>query len=167
MTILFIIILIISAILTAYTNKMQASTLYIGKKICSPEMKDVMPTGYQDAITPEDQNKRNLYSPILFVAILIVGSLIKWYMGILGLLLNFIVLIPIASFFVPQKLSFYVNLLHINMANRFADYKKNGDEERTIASKEILEKLEQYYFLMDKNIKVPNIYEANMTDFGY
>lgn len=168
MVIVFIILLIISSLVLAYTGKMQATTLYVGKKIAHPDLKGIMPTGYQDAITPEHQNKMNDLNLILFACVVIVGSIIKWYLGITGLIFEMVILRTIfAALVVPQKLSFYVNLLNINMANRFADYKKNGDEERAKASKEIGDKLTEYFVLLDKNTKVPGIEEANKTEFGY
>ncbi|MBP9817486.1 hypothetical protein KBC75_01860 [Candidatus Shapirobacteria bacterium] len=167
MAIIFIIILIISSAVFAYTGMMQATTLYVGKKIADPMLADVMPNGYQDAITPEHQNKMNDLNNILLVAVLIVGSLVRWYWGILGLILDIVLLRTIFQyFFVPQKLSFYVNLLVMNMANRYADYKKDKDEERALASKEIGDKLNEYFVTMDKNMKVPTFDEASKTPFG-
>lgn len=166
MMILFFIILIASSIVFAYTGKMQATTMYVGKKIADPTLADVLPNGFQDAITPEHQNKMNTLNVVLFIAVLILGSMNKWYLGLAGLFVEAVFLKTVIGYFLPQKLSFYVNLLVINMANRFADYKKSGDEERAMASKEFGDKLTEYMVLMDKNMLVPSFDEAKTTNFG-
>jgi hypothetical protein len=166
MMFLFFILLVISSIVFAYTGKMQATTLYVGKKIADSDLADVLPNGLQDAITPEHQNKMNILNVILLIAVLTVGSINKWYLGVVGLFVEAVFLKTVASYFLPQKLSFYVNLLVINMANRFADYKKNGDEERALASKEFGDKLIEYFLLMDKKMSVPTFDEAKTTNFG-
>lgn len=152
---------------SAYTAKMQATTLFVGKKICNPMLQDVLPRGYQDAITPKSQDRLNLIRPTLWVIVLITGSLIHWYLGIIGLIFDILILHNLFSFLVPQNLSYYVNLINIEMANRYANYKKEGDEERALAAKEIGDKLSEYYLNMDKNTKVPYISEAKKTDFGF
>lgn len=165
--ILFLILLIVSSAVFAYTGKMQATTMYVGKKIADPILADVMPNGYQDAITPEHQNKMNSLNTVLLLAVLIIGSLTKWYLGILGIFVEFIFLKTIVGYFIPKKLSFYVNLLVIDMSNRFANYKKGGDDQRADASKEIGDKLTEYFVLMDKNMEVPSFSEAQKTKFGF
>jgi hypothetical protein len=60
-----------------------------------------------------------------------------------------------------------VNLLVIDLANRYANYKRDKDGDRAEAAKEIGDKLSEYFMLMDKDMEVPHFDEANKTSFGY
>jgi len=54
-TMLFItiaVLIVINGFLSAYTTRFQETTLWAGQKITPPDVLEVKPRGYQDAITP-------------------------------------------------------------------------------------------------------------------
>ena len=53
---------------------MQATTLYVVKKIAPVDSDHLMSRGLQDAITPRLQDKLNLMLPIAYISIVILGT---------------------------------------------------------------------------------------------
>lgn len=140
-----------------YAGKMQASTLWVGKRIAPEGMDQEAPRGFQDAITPKHQDTMNTFLPISYVLILVLGTIKAWYLGVLLLVLA-IVLMSIAQRFYPQGLNTYLRAIIAAMVNKMADYKKAGDEMRTDAAAEMLQRLNDLYIeVHDQNLPVPSI----------
>lgn len=149
-----------------FTGKMQASTLWVGKKIAPEGMDTDAPRGFQDAITPKYQDTFNTILPIAYILILVLGTIKVWYMGVVLLVLVF-VLMSIAQRFYPQDLNTYLRAIISAMMNKMADYKKAGDEMRTDAAAEMLERLNGLYAeIRDQKLPVPSIREAQQMRLG-
>lgn len=165
--ILLTILMIISSVVSSFTSKVQATTLYVGKLLGEPEFAIDMPTGFQDAITPKWQNTLNVVSLVLWVAILGMGSFVAWWGGILALLITIVVLNNIASRLMPQRLSYYVLMLANDMNNRVADYKREKDDDREDAAREMSDNLKTYYMtIKDSDQAVPTFEEAKSMPVG-
>lgn len=151
----------------AFASHMQATTLFVGKKIAPQGMDTEMPRGLQDAITPSIQNFFNTMLPICYVVIVILGSFQYWYFGVLLLIISFTGLAFMKKLF-PNKLNFYLKILIFYMANKVADYAKDGDQMRAQAAQEVSDKLSSYYYqVKDSNAKVPNFTEIKSMPLGY
>jgi hypothetical protein len=162
-----VVLMVGSSVVGSFAGKIQGTTLYVGKMIGEPEFAQDMSNGFQDAITPEYQNKLNLIVPGSWIAILVLGSFITWWGGIVALLITMMVLNAIISRFFPQRLSYYVMLLMNDMTNRIADFKKVKDESRADAGQMMLEKLTDFYLsVKDTDQPVPSLRETKAMPVG-
>ncbi len=151
----------------AFASYMQATTLFIGKKIALQGMEDEMPRGFQDAITPKVQDIANTILPASYIAILILGSLQSWYFGILLLTLSFVGM-AIFKKFIPNKLNFYLKIVMYFMANKVADYAKSGDVMRVEAARDVLDNVGTFYLqVKDQDMTVPSFDEIKQMPLGY
>lgn len=150
----------LASVMSAFSSRMQAATLFVGKSLCPPEIVRDMPRGFQDAITPRWQNTLNIVVPLMVLTVLVIGSMIVWWGGPLACLATLIVLQPIALRVVPEQLSFYLIRMINNMANRMADYKKERDSVRADAAKEMLDRLTALYSVIQRSgMPVPSFKE--------
>ena len=65
------------AIISAYKGKLQAVTLWAGRRIGIPDFESQQPRGFQDAITPKSQTIMNGIVLVLYIAIIVSGTLIS------------------------------------------------------------------------------------------
>lgn len=139
--ILIILILFVSA-LCAYTSNFQSATLIIGKKL-SPD-NPLLPTGFQDAITPKAQTLRNISIPILFILLFIISlSFVKWYVAVINILIT-LLLIPFMKLFMPKVTSsHYLNVMRKHLRKRLRHYERIDDKEGVEAVNFLRDKLEQ------------------------
>lgn len=140
-----------------FTGKMQASTLWVGKKIAPEGMDTDAPRGFQDAITPKYQDTLNTLLPIAYILILVLGTIKTWWLGAALLVLVFLLMV-VAQRFYPQDLNTYLRAIISAMTNKMADYNKSGDKMRTEAAAEMLERLNELYAeIREQNLPVPSI----------
>lgn len=151
--------------LGAFASRMQATTLWAGKKIAPEGMDADMPRGFQDAITPKIQDTFNTILPICYLVILVSGSIKSWYLGVVLLLVAFIGMF-IAKTLISNKIKFYLKIINYYMANKTADYAKTGDVMRTEAAKDVSEKLQQLYFDIKDDLLVPDLSEVKKRPLG-
>ncbi len=150
----------------AFASYMQATTLFVGKKIAPQGMEAELPRGFQDAITPKIQETFNTILPISYILILVAGSLQAWYLGIAMLIVAFIGL-AVAKKFFPSKVVFYLKIIIFYMTNKVADYAKDGDKMRAEAAQEVSDKLEIFYFqIKDHDLEVPSFAEIKAMSLG-
>ena len=149
-----------------FAAKMQATTLWVGKKIAPEGLDTDVPRGFQDAITPSMQDKFNTILPISYVLILAAGSWIHWYLGVSVLILS-IILMTVLQRFYPNKVHTYLNIIIGAMNNKLADYVRDRDTMRAQAAQEVLTKLQEFYLeVRDENLEVPSITEARQASLG-
>jgi hypothetical protein len=149
-----------------FARKMQATTLWVGKKIAPVGAETDAPRGFQDAITPKSQDTFNTILPIAYVLILILGSIKMWYLGVTLLVITFVIMIIVQRFY-PQDVNTYLRAIISAMINKMADYKKEGDEMRVDAAAEMVEKLQNLYErIKDQKMLVPSIREAQSMRLG-
>jgi hypothetical protein len=147
----FIIVIIITGILAAYTYNMQAVTSFIGREIAEKEIvEQLAPRGFQDAITPRYQDIRNWLLMTMLLGIIIIGYLIKWYFVPIGLFL-FSFLQFIFKQLLPKNINYYLIKLIANMDNRYADYVKSGDLVRADAAKTMSDLMKIYFEEIRRN----------------
>ena len=168
MVIVLIVLLVITPIVASFNGKIQGTTLYVGKLLGEVELARDLPNGYQDAITPGFQTKLNLLNPVLWLGLLIIGSIIGWWLGIVAVIVtafNY----SIIGKMLPKRLGYYVMILMNDMNKRTADYLKNGDKERAKACKLMAKDLTNYYLsIKDIEMPVPDFkYSKNMPVGGY
>jgi hypothetical protein len=166
MTIVLLGLIALTAGLSGYTGRVQCTTLWAGRRIGEPEFETQNPKGYQDAITPKAQNVRNTAVFILYFVILVVGSIIKWYVGIVGVVIAFSSGNIAAGFF-SNDLERYILGLINDMARREADYRKESDSMRADAAHDMLERLSLLLMeVHDKALPVPSMREARVAQMG-
>lgn len=121
----------------AYTGAFQRATLYWGKKLAGDSSN--LPTGFQDAITPQAQTNRNIISMLLYVLVFVIGI---WDSGVWSGLSAFVVSIivsMIAGTFMPRPDSnhFAAAILR-SLVDRRALYKSKSDDLRVEAIDQML-----------------------------
>jgi hypothetical protein len=150
----------------AYAGRMQCVTLWAGRAITRADMEAMLPTGAQDAITPPWQTRLNLVWMIGFLVFLIVGLLQVWYLGILGVVVGLIAR-AIVEAFLPKQVAWYLRQITASLANREANYQRDGDVLRAEAAHEMFDRIA---LLLERavssNRRVPSIVEARSTPFG-
>lgn len=149
----------------AFVAGMQATTLWAGKKITPRGMDNELPRGFQDAITPKIQDTFNTILPISYIAILISGSIIAWYLGIASLIVAFIGM-SIVKAFMPKRIKFYLKIINYYMMNKTADYAKAGDSMRAEASKDVTDKLTNLYLTIADDLEVPDFSSIKAMPVG-
>ncbi len=147
-------------------SKMQSVTLWVGKKIAPQGLDKEVPNGFQDAITPESQNTGNIIIMASYLILLVSGSFLVWYGGILGLIVSLIISGLVGKFY-ANKIGTYLLKLINSMSNKVADYKKNNDFDRANAAEEMLQKLQSLYVeIRDENIDIPSLKEVRAMKIG-
>lgn len=168
--IIFYVVLAISmgviVFLGAFVGRMQATTLWVGKKIAPKGLDQELPRGFQDAITPKMQDIFNTILPIAYIVVLIVGTIKIWYLGVLLLFIS-ILLTSVAQRLYPNNINVYLNMIITAMMNKLADYTRDKDEMRADAARDMVESLQNFYLkIKDLKMKVPRIIEAKKMLLG-
>lgn len=155
-TLLFvqIIFLVVHSFILAYAGRMQAATLYFGKKLADEYTRSEFPRGLQDAITPKFQNTLNTINIFGWVIIIIFGTYIVWYLGVLSLVAA-IVLQSIFQMFLPKNLDHYCLVIQKYMMNKIADYSRDKDVIKKQIAEGLLNELVEIYEIEIKNQNKP------------
>jgi hypothetical protein len=161
-----IVLVIFVSIISGLVSNMQSTTLYVGKKIAPKDTEHLMSRGLQDAITPKLQDTGNMILPICYIAIFVLGTIEKWYLGAVLLIVALILGILIKIIFIPKKLSFYVKYIIYDLYNRSANYNKKGDKDRAEAAKETGNDVVKFLDSLDPNTKVPDFAFSQMIKNG-
>lgn len=127
------VLVVTTGILASYTARFQATTLWAGKKLAGKQLSEQMPRGFQDAITPKSQDKRNMITPVSYVVIIVLGCIQAWYVGIVAII-GALFVGAIADRFIPDKLEYYLLRVAWALDNREADYRKKNDMMRADAA---------------------------------
>ena len=161
------VVLLIHSLIFAYTGRMQATTLYLGKRLADPSVQKELPRGLQDAITPKIQTTLNIINIIGWIVLIGLGTYIAWYVGIVSVFLA-VALQSFFQIFMPKTLDHYYLVIQYYMMNKIADYNRNNDTMRTQAGKEVLNDLIQIYEaeIKGKNIHVPSIIHVKRMPLG-
>ena len=131
----------VAALTIGYTMAFQRATLFWGKSLAPTN--EFLPTGMQDAITPKIQTIRTLLMPVLLLVALVGGIiLVKWYIGILGLVATF-VLGGISRGFFPRPDSpfFHAKVIR-TLRSRRKQFEADGDTFRLEAIDDVIGKME-------------------------
>ena len=167
--ILYILIIVSSAIIAflgPYVSNMQSATLWVGKKVAPDGLDKEAPNGFQDAITPKSQNTGNVLVMISYLVLLVSGSFIVWYGGVVAIILTLMASSVVGKFYADDIGTYLLKIIH-SMSNRVADYKKHNDFDRADAANEMLEKLQMLYAeIRDQNIKIPSFKEVRSMKVG-
>ena len=99
-------------------------------------------------------------------AVLIGGTIVRWYLGVVGVIL---VVVSGGAWqaVLSKNLTTYLRFVANSLAQREADYRKNGDEDRAGAAHDffigvagMLEKSAA------ESLQVPSVREASNAPFG-
>jgi len=134
------VLVVATGVVASYTARFQATTLWAGKKLAGKELSEQMPRGFQDAITPESQNRRNMLNFALYVAIMVLGSIQAWYAGVIAIIAT-LVASAIADRFIPNDLEYYLIRVAWALDNREADYRKQNDLMRADATHQMADSI--------------------------
>lgn len=150
----------------AFAGNMQAATLWASRKLSPAGNESMMPEGIQDAITPPWLTRLNILWMVGLLAILVGGSLSRWYLGILGIVL-FIFFCVIIEKILPKQLAAYIRHIAVSLANREADYRKANDAMRADAAHDFLLEIHRLLEQVTSSGQlVPSIREARITPIG-
>ena len=143
-----ILLLVLGPLLAVRHNRVQSTTLYLGKYLAKKDIGEDYATlmssrGLQDAITPRSQ-KWYLYAMLTsWVLIIVFSFLVAWYWIIISFIVYFI-MYAIYDRVVNKKQLKYATLLMVDLANRSADYKKVNDLDRSQAAADFGHEIEDY-----------------------
>lgn len=141
-TILTVLILFL-AVTATFVARLSRTTLWAGRVLADSGVLSQMSRGLQDAITPPALTAFKVASFAVRIAIVIVGTFyIAWYAGILALGVS-IVLTKIAGKLTPSYLAFYLQVLLQDMHRRNANYTRDRDPQRTLASQSMIDGLSE------------------------
>jgi hypothetical protein len=104
-------------------------------------------TGFQNAITPPSSTNLTLITWFVIAALLIY-SVVAFDWGVFGIALATfgVVSVIVGSAVVPKADStYFLFRVYRSMANRYADFPKNGDSVRAEAMKELIDRVEAVY----------------------
>ncbi len=130
-------ILLISAILGAYTSRFQEATRYWGNKLSSFNQ-----SGMQDAITSKYQNLRNIIFIASIVFSLLGGWVIfEWYIGFIALIAIFLTVGIFRAFLPLCNSDFFYKKIMKNLYSKLEYYKNQNDSLRLNACQQVIERL--------------------------
>lgn len=127
----------------AYTRNVQLTTLGLGKAIGAAESS----TGLQDAITPRWQTRNNIIVLVLLALFAIQAFVaLPWYFAIAAILAAFFIGIPVvARTLMPRPMSkSLMGKLKEDLAERKAEFERNGDALRASVADEVLSRIAEY-----------------------
>jgi hypothetical protein len=157
---------VVIGVIHAYSGQLLATTLWAGRAIAPPGSEAMMPTGFQDAITPPWQTRLTLVWIVGYVALLIVGSLQLWYFGVVAVVVA-LVAFGVARVILPSRVAWCLRLIANSLANREADYQRDEDTARAEAAREMFSRIA---LLLERvassGQRVPSMSEARATPMG-
>ena len=122
----------------AFTQRLRRTALWAGRVIPDPMILSQMPRGMQDAITPPALTFLTIAIPVARVLIVVIGTaFVAWYAGIAALIASAI-LSGLFGQLLPKTLPFYLQILLRDMHRRNADYARDGDTQRALASQQMI-----------------------------
>ena len=159
---------LISAVLSPLTRRLQATGLWLGKVIASPEMASVQPRGLQDALTAGWPSQLGLAVGILPLAATAIAFVRGWPAALLVLVLyllsrNVADRMP----YVPRSVDWYINQLLQHAYRRQANYLKAGDVERAEAARSLAKMVQPVLArFLGTGVQAPDILVAQRTPLG-
>lgn len=140
---------ILIAPLSAYLIYKTQVCLWYGKAMASDEMLKIQPNGFQDALTDPKGNKWFLMTQIALITnIISFFYLISLMAGLVSIVCFFVVMHIIKIALPPVDSPKWAGGLHGVLARREADYKRDGDELRYQAAKNLREMFENTFGTM-------------------
>jgi hypothetical protein len=127
----------------AYTRNVQLTTLGLGKAIGAADSA----AGLQDAITPKWQTRNNIIVLVLLLLFSIQAFVtLPWYFAIATILAAFFIGIPVvARTVMPRPMSkSLIGKLKTDLAERKAEFERNGDSVRASVADEVLSRIAAY-----------------------
>ena len=147
----YIIIVLAVAVLGAYTQKFQSATHFWGRRMAGETSveaelakagegddgahqkgvalgRSVFNRGFQDAITPQVQNVRNILFMMGVVATPIIGFIYqKWYVAILGFIAVWFLVIIMKKMLPHPGSDFFKRRILSSVRSRVARYERGGN----------------------------------------
>ena len=164
---LVLVLAILTGLVMAIAGRMQVTTLWAGRAIAPPGTEQQAPNGLQDAITPRWQTWLNLGYMVGFLAILILGSMRRWYLGVGGIAGALLSQIIIGDTLLPKAVAPYLRLIAADLAKREARYNAKGDVLRAGIARDLWGKLQTLLsHAADIRLAVPSSTEARRAIFG-
>ena len=148
---IYIVVVLAVAVLGAYTQQFQSATHYWGRRMAGEKSieaeleeagegeegayqkgavigRSISNRGFQDAITPQIQNIRNILFIVGEVAVPIIGFLYqKWYVAIVGFIAVFFLAIVLKKLFPHPDSDFFKRRILSSLRSRAASYQNRGN----------------------------------------
>ncbi len=132
--------------LAAYFSAKSNIYLFYGKALATEDHLKLQPTGFQDALTDSFIAKIALlvYASLLLTVIAVFYFFSAW-IGFGTIIVFFIEISIVERVLPPPNNSKWVIEIHQNLTRKEANYKRDGDELRYQAAKDLREKLERKF----------------------
>ncbi len=128
---------VVAACALSYVTQFAGATLSMGRALSESDSG----RGFQDAITPPWQTNLALF---VHIAVLLILGLVFWKLGwksgLMALAATFVVSVVVRRFLPSSDGQHFRHLILRSMANRYADYVRNGDTVRADAMKSLLQR---------------------------
>ena len=162
-----VLIALLAGPLIQYRVRMQATTLWIGKRLSAVDSTYTQQVVVQSAVTPKSQDKWNAWWYSIPLTAGGLGFLHAWWGGLLAWIVMLLTMVAAARLFVPTQLEYYLQFIVVELQNRLADYVRDGDSLRADAMQDILPQVQK---LLDQaraeQQSVPEIWQVRAMQAG-
>jgi len=133
----------------AYGSAMQATTLWLGRRIEAMELIKITPASFASAtqiqtiISPSSQAFFIRLMSLGMLGILIYGCWVRWWVGPAALVATIMLNAVLGHTVFPKALSWWIQRVSVCLQNRISNLRASNDQERA-------EKLEIYIPILGK-----------------
>ena len=152
---LLVIVVVAGAIFVAYSSNIQATTKWLGQRIEEKKMIRTTPHSFSSALEIQTMISspwniaRNFGGLVLYVVVVAIGLLIKWWVAVAALVALIVISSVVSIAFLPRKLSYWIKCVSIGVQNRISDYRRKNDFDRATGLSHFLPILAEYEQLAD------------------
>jgi hypothetical protein len=126
------------ALTSVFERRLRRTTLWAGRVIVDPAILSAMPRGMQDAITPPALTYLTISILCVRILMFLIGTIfLHWYSGLLVFILS-LILSELFGLFVPNKISFYLHILLIDIKRRKNIFLEKNDFLKANAAQEMV-----------------------------
>ena len=141
-------VFLILASISSYLILTTQVCLYYGKALASEEFLAINPSGFQDALTDPKSSKWFFIVQILLILqISYLFYAFAWWIGIFSILFYFVLMSLIKRIIPPFESPKWIAVIYSSLARREADYKRDGDELRYQATRDLRKMFEDKFTL--------------------
>ncbi len=155
--VIFWIFVLVFGIAQYYASRYDKIIWWAASKIAPEGSTEAELNIYRAAIAPKHFHglivNLQIISPILVLAL---GTYLRWYLGLLGILISICVIYNVILKLINSKVDDYLLIITNDLNNRAMDYKTKGDLIRFEVAQDYADKLKELYSqYRNKNIRIP------------
>jgi len=163
-----IVIAIIYGLCNPFFTRLNATGIWAGRAIASPDSENTMSNGFHDAITHGWPSTFVFLFSILPLLSFIAGFIHKWWFSFVGLFLSIVFYAIFEKLgFMPKNIIHYLTILFNNIKRRRSTYEKKGDFERMRAADFLVQNLDKIIGIYTNlGIPAPSTIIAKKAPYG-